>query len=95
MWRIFGPWSNERECEWRKIYNEVLNDLYYSPKIFRLLKLRRIKWAVRVACMCDWRVLCMVLVEKPEGNFPLGRPKHTRENVIKMDFKDVRCSGMT
>jgi len=42
MWRIFGPWRNEKTCEWRKINNELLNDLYCSPEIFQLMKSRRI-----------------------------------------------------
>ena len=49
-WRIFGPWRNETACEWRKIYNVVLNDLYNSPKIFELIKSRRINLAGHVAC---------------------------------------------
>ena len=61
MWRIFDPWKNGTACGWRKIHNEVLNDLYCSPKIFRLIKSRRIKWVGHVACMGDWRVLYMAL----------------------------------
>jgi len=61
MWRIFGPWMNENACECRTIYNEVLIDLYCSPKIFRLIKSSRIKWAVYEACKGDWRVLYRAL----------------------------------
>jgi hypothetical protein len=42
----------------------------------------------------DWRVLYRVLVGKTEGNVPHGRPKHRRKIIIKMDFQEVRCSGM-
>jgi hypothetical protein len=40
-----------------------------------------------------WRV-CRVSVGKPEGKRPLGRPRHRREDNIKMDLHEVRCGGM-
>jgi len=39
--RIFGPKRNEVTREWRKLHNEELNDLYSSPNIVRMIKLRR------------------------------------------------------
>ena len=93
LWRIFGYWRNETACECRKIYNEALKDLYSSTAIFRLIKSRRIKFVGHLTCMGDWRVLQRVLVGKPEGNIPLGRLKLRRENIIKMNFQEVRCSG--
>jgi len=96
MWRIFDPWKNGTACGWRKIHNEVLNDLYCSPKIFRLIKSRRIKWVGHVACMGDWRVLYMALGGGgPEENVPLGRIKLKWGYIINMDFQEVRCSGMS
>jgi hypothetical protein len=49
--RIFGPKRDERVGEWRKLYNEELNDLYSSPNIVRAIKLRRVRWAGKVARM--------------------------------------------
>ena len=49
--RIFGPKRDEVTGEWRKLYNEELNDLYCSPNIFRVIKSRRMRWAGRVAHM--------------------------------------------
>ena len=72
VWRIFGPWKNETACEWRKIPNNVLNDLYSSPAIFRLIKSGRIKWAGHVACMGAWRVFYRFLVWKREEKFHFG-----------------------
>jgi hypothetical protein len=46
--RIFGPKRDEVTGEWRKLHNEELNDLYCSPKIFRMIKSRRIRWAAHV-----------------------------------------------
>jgi len=48
-----------------------------------------------VACVGDWRVFYRVLVGKTEGKVPHGRPKHRREIIIKIDFQEVRCSGMS
>ena len=49
--RIFGPKREEVTGEWRKLHNEELNDLYYSPSIFRVIKSGRIKWVRHVARM--------------------------------------------
>jgi len=35
-----------------------------------------------------------VLVEKPEGKRPFGRPRHRWEDNIKMDLQEVECGGM-
>ena len=47
--RIFGPKRDEVTGEWRKLHNEELNDLYASLNIFRVIKLRRMRWAGHVA----------------------------------------------
>jgi len=49
--RIFGPKRDEVTGEWRKLYNEKLNDLYSSPTIVRVIKSRRMRWAGHVARM--------------------------------------------
>jgi len=54
--------------EWRKLYNEELNDLYSSHNIVRVIKSRRIRWSGHVACMGERRGVYRVLVGKPEGN---------------------------
>jgi hypothetical protein len=43
--RIFGPKRGEVTGEWRRLYNEELNDLYSSPNIIRVIKSRRMRWA--------------------------------------------------
>jgi hypothetical protein len=40
------------------------------------------------------RVICRVLVVKPEAKTPLGRPRHRWEDNIKMDLQEVGCGGM-
>ena len=71
--RIFRPRRDEVTGEWR-LHNEELNDLYSSPNIVRLIKSRRMRWAGHVACMGEERGVYRVLVGKPEGKRPLGRP---------------------
>jgi hypothetical protein len=60
--RIFGPEKDEVTGEWRKLHNEELNDLYCSPNIAGVIKLRRMGWAGHVACMGERRGVCRVLV---------------------------------
>jgi len=80
--------------KWRKLHNEELNDLYCSPNIVRVVKSRRMSWAGHVAYMGDRRGVYRVLVGKPEGKRPLGRPRRRWEDNIKMDLQEVRCGVM-
>ena len=57
------------------MHNEELNDLYSSPNIVWVIKSRRMKWAGHVARMGEERVVCRVLMGKPEGRRPMGRPR--------------------
>jgi hypothetical protein len=68
---------------------EELHDLYSSPTILRMIKSRRIRWAEHVARMGEGRGVCRVLVGKPEGNRPLGRPRRRWEDNIKIVFQKV------
>ena len=54
--RIFGPRRDGVTGEWRKLHNEELNSLYYSPNVVRVIKSRRMRWAGHVACMDEGRV---------------------------------------
>jgi len=73
--RIFGPRRDEITEEWRRLHNEELNDLYSSPKIVRMIKSRRMRWAGHVVRMGEERGVYRVLVGKPKGRRPLGRPR--------------------
>ena len=74
--RIFGPRRGEVTGEWRKLHKEDLNDLYYSPNIFRVIESRRIRWAGHVTHIRERRVFYRVLVGKPERKGPFGRPRY-------------------
>jgi hypothetical protein len=70
--RIFGPKRDKVTGEWKKLCNEELNDLYSSPNIIWMTKLRRIKWAGHMGRMGERRIVYRVLVGKPDGKRPLG-----------------------
>ena len=74
--RIFGPKRDEVTGECIKLHNEELNDLYSSPSTVRVIKSRRMRFAVHVACMGERTGVYRVLVEQPGGRRPLGRPRH-------------------
>ena len=86
--RIFGPKRDEVPGEWRKLHNEELNDLYSLPNIVRVIKSRSMKWAGHVARMGKKRRVYRVLLGKPEGKRPFGRPSHRWDDNIKMDLQD-------
>ena len=87
--RVFGPKRDEVTGEWRKLHNEKLCDLYSLPNIVRVVKSRRMRWAGHVARMGDGRGAHRVLIGKPEGKRPLGRPRRRWEYTIKMDLQEV------
>ena len=91
--RIFGPKRDEVRGEWRKLHIEEFNDLYCSSNIVRVIKSRRMRWTGHVARMEERRGVYRVLVGKPEGKRPLGRPRHRWENNLKMDLQEVGCGG--
>jgi hypothetical protein len=86
---IFWPMMDEVTGEWRRLHNEELNDLYSSPNIIGVIKSRRMRWAGHVARMGDKRGAYRILVGRPEGRRPPGRPRCRREDNIKMDLYDV------
>jgi hypothetical protein len=68
------------------LHNEELCDLYSSPRIIRIIKSRRIRWADHVARMGKKRNAYRLLVGKSEGKRPLGRPRHRWVDNIRMDL---------
>ncbi|KAJ4427685.1 hypothetical protein ANN_25334 [Periplaneta americana] len=89
IWKIFGAKRDEVTGEWRKLHNTELHALYSSPDIIRNIKSRHLRWAGHVARIGESRNAYRVLVGRPEGKRPLGRPRRTWEDNIKMDLKEV------
>jgi hypothetical protein len=65
--------------------------MYCSPNIIQVIKSKRMRWAGHVARRKhgrgERRGLYMILVGKPDGKKPLGRPKRRWKDNIKMDFQ--------
>jgi len=91
--RVFGSKRDEVTRKWRKLLNEELRDLYALPNIVRVVKLRRMRWAWHMARMGEGRGVHRVVVGKPEGKSPLGRPRRRWEDNIKMDLREVGGVG--
>jgi hypothetical protein len=87
--KIFGPKRDEVTGEWRKLHNKELRDLYSSPSIIRIIKLRRMRWAGHVARMGEKKNLYRLLVGNAEGKRPLARPRHKWVGNIRMDLGEV------
>jgi hypothetical protein len=78
---------------WRKLHNDELLSLYPSPNIVRVIKSRRMRGAGHVARMGEGRSVYRVLVGRPEGKRPLGRPRRRWEDNIKMDLREIEIDG--
>ena len=91
--RVFGSKRDELTEEWRKLHNEELRDLYALPNIVRVVKSRRMRWAGHVVRMREGRGVHRVLVGKPEGKRPLGKPRRRWEDNIRMDLQEVGGGG--
>jgi hypothetical protein len=90
--RTFGP-KREEDGSWRKLHNDELHALYSSPNIVRVIKSRRMRWAGNVARMGEGRGIYRVLVGRPEGKRPLGRPRRRWDDNIKMDLREIGIDG--
>jgi hypothetical protein len=76
------------------MHNEELYNLYSSPSIITMIKSRRMRWARRVARMREKRNAYRILVGKPEGKRPLGRPRRRWVDNIKTDLREIGWSGI-
>jgi hypothetical protein len=90
--RIFGP-KREEDGPWRKFHNDALHNLYSSPNVVTVIKSRGMRWAGHVARIGEGRGVYRVLLVRPEGKRPLGRPRRRWENNIKMDLREIGRDG--
>jgi hypothetical protein len=89
--RTFGP-KKEKHGSWKKLYNDELYNLYSSPNIM-VIKSRSMRWAGHVARMGEGRGVYRVLIGRPEGKRPLGRPRRRWIDNIKMDLREIGIDG--
>jgi hypothetical protein len=87
--RIFRLKKDEVTGEWRKEHNKELCELYYLTCRIRIIKFRRMRWADHLARMGEKRYTYRLLMGKPEGKRPLGRPRHRWVDNIRMDLGEV------
>jgi hypothetical protein len=59
-----------------------------------MIESRRIRWVVHVALMREKWNACRILIGKPEGKRPLGRPRRRWVNNIKMYLKEIWWNGI-
>jgi hypothetical protein len=90
--RISEP-KREEDGSWGKLYNYELHNLYSSHNIIRVIKSRIMRWTGHVARMEEGRGVHRVLVGRPEGKRPLGRPRRRWEDNIKLDFREIGIDG--
>jgi hypothetical protein len=90
--RIFGP-KGEEDGTSRKLHNDEVHDLYFSPNIVRVIKSRRMRWARHMARMGEGRGVYRVLVGRSEGKRPLGRPRRRWDDNIKLDLREIGING--
>jgi len=85
--RIFGPKRDEVIGERRNLHNVELNDLYWSLSNIRVIKARRMRWAVHVVSMGKKRGVFRVLMGKPEEREHLGDPGVDGRIILRWIFR--------
>jgi hypothetical protein len=91
--KILGP-KREEDGSWRKFRSDEVHSLYSSPNIVRVIKSRWMRLAGHVARMGEGRGVYRVLVGRPEGKRPPGRPRHRGGgDNIKMVLREIGIDG--
>jgi hypothetical protein len=90
--RIFGP-EREEDGSLKKLLNDELHNLYFSPNIVTVIKSRKMRWAGHVVRMGEGRGVYRVLVGRPEGKRPLERPRRRWEDNNKIDIRQLGIDG--
>jgi hypothetical protein len=88
--RCGGEYSDKREEVtegYTKLHNEKLHNLYSSSNTIRIIKSIRIRWMGHVVRIIEMRNAYNIFAGKSERKTPLERPRHTWDDIIKMDLK--------
>jgi hypothetical protein len=91
--RICGPKSDRVTGGWRKLHNEELRDLCSSPSVIRIIKSRRVRWAEHAARREKMNAY-RVLVGRPEGNRPPGKPRNKWMDLVQMGLDELDWIGL-
>jgi hypothetical protein len=91
---IFGPKKNKVTGGWRKLHNEELSNLNFFLIIIRMIKSGRMRRSGHVARIAAKRNAHKILVGKPEGKRPLGRPRRRWVNNFKMNLREMGWDGL-
>jgi hypothetical protein len=96
---IFGLKRDEVTGEWRKFHNEEFHDQVFTKYYIRIIKARRMRRAGHVARMGEKKSAYRLLLGKPEGRRPLGRPRrrwldNIRKDLVEVVWGDVDCIGL-
>jgi hypothetical protein len=91
---IFGPERDEVSGDWRKMHNEELHNLYSSPSIIRMIKVKEDEMGRACSTHEAKRNAYRILVEKPEGKRPLERLRYRWKDNIKTDLRGIGGGGM-
>ena len=85
--KISGPKKDKVTGEWRRLYNKELYTLYCSPNNIWVIKSRRMRWVGRMTRMEGRSRAYRVLVGRPRGKRPFGRPRYRWGIILKWIFK--------
>ena len=93
MTQIFNPTSDANR-DWRRLHNEEFHCFYSSPKIIRVNKSRRIRWADNVTNIEEGTSVFKILTDKSTGKRLLGRPRRRWEDNIRMDLEEIGINAV-
>jgi hypothetical protein len=89
---------DRRGMKWQQVGGNCIMRSFITcnstPSIIRMIKSRRMRWEGHVARLREKRNSYKILVGKPEGNSPPGRPRRRWVDNIKMDLREIRCDGL-
>ena len=86
--RIFGN-KRDENGEWSTLHNEELHRLYRSPNICWVIRFGRLRWTGHVVRMEEGESAFKILIARPTGKKPLGKPRRRWEDNIEMDLKEI------